>query len=97
MSTPRDKYYEMMLENRVDYNGCHNAPLFNEKLRQAISTVTEETEEEECNIISDANNMTMDIFCQYPVTTNTQGGNANAILTNERRNNSDALVKTIKG
>ena len=36
MATPRDKYYENMLETTVDYT---NAPSSNEKLRQAISTV----------------------------------------------------------
>ena len=38
----------------------------------------------------------MDTFCHYLVTTNTQGENANAILTIERINNSDALVEMLK-
>ena len=42
----------------------------------------EETDAEERNIISDANNVTMDTFCLSPVTKNTQGENANAILKN---------------
>ena len=71
--TPRDKYYTKMLEPLVDYNDHHNAPFSNEKLWQAISTVMSQTEEEERNIILDANNMTIDTFCQPPVTTNTQG------------------------
>ena len=50
-----------------------------------------ETEAEERNIILDANNVTMDNFCQSLVTTNTQGENANTILTSERPNNPDAL------
>ena len=45
MANPRDKYYMNMLETLVDYNYCHNAPLSNEKLRQAISTVMSETKE----------------------------------------------------
>ena len=73
MSTPRDKYYEKMLETLVDYNDHRNAPLSNKKLRQEINTVMVETEEEECNIIPDANNVIMDNLCQYPVMTNTQG------------------------
>ena len=73
MATPKDKDCTKFLETLVDYNDHHNAPLYNEKLRQAISTVIAETEEEEPKIISDANNVTMDTFCQYPVTTNTQG------------------------
>ena len=56
-----------------------------------------ETEAEERNIILDSNNMTMDTFCQSPVTTNTQGDNANTILTSGSRNNSDALAETLKG
>ena len=39
----------------------------------------------------------MDNFCQYPVTTNTQIENSNAIFASERRNNSDMLSETIKG
>ena len=97
MVTPKDKYYTRMLETLVDYNDCSNTPLSNVKLRQAISIVMVEEEAEERNIIPDANNVTIDTLCQSPVTTNTQGENANAILTSERRNNSDALAETIKG
>ena len=35
-------------------------------------------------------------LCQTPATPNTQGVNANAILTSERLNNSDVLAKTLK-
>ena len=97
MATPREKYYTKMLETLVDYNDHQNAPFSNEKLWQAISTVTEETEEEERNIILDANDVTMDTFCQYPVTTNTQGENANTIFTSERQNTSDMLAEMLKG
>ena len=54
-------------------------------------------EAEERNIILDANDVTMDSFCQSPVTTNTQEENANAILTSERLNNLDVLAETLKG
>ena len=62
-----------MLETLVDYNDRNNAPLSNEKLWQAISKATVETKAKERNIVIDANNMTVDNFCQTPVTTNTQG------------------------
>ena len=39
----------------------------------------------------------MDTFYQSPVTPNTQGENANAILTSEKINNSNPLVETLKG
>ena len=45
MATTRDKYYEKMLETIVDHNDNQNSPLSNDKLQQAISTVTSETEE----------------------------------------------------
>ena len=97
MATPREKYYKKILETLVDYNDCNNAPLSNKNLIQAIITVMSETEAEECKIFFDANNVTMDNFYQSPVTTNTQGENANAIFSSERQNNSDALAETLKG
>ena len=77
MSTSKEKYYTKFLETVINYNDHHNAPLPNEKLQQAIHTVMAETEEEERNIISDANNVTMYTFCRSPVTTNTQRKNTN--------------------
>ena len=63
-----------MLETLVDYNDCNNAPFSNKNIRQAVSTIMLETEEEQCDAESNTNNMTMDNFCcQPPVTTNTQG------------------------
>ena len=75
MANPRDKYYEKMLDTLVDYNDHHNALLSKENLRRAISKVVAKTEEEERNIISYANNVTMDNFCKFPATTNAQGEN----------------------
>ena len=46
MATPKDKYFEKMLETLVDHNDCQNAPLSDEKIRQAVSKVIEETEKE---------------------------------------------------
>ena len=39
----------------------------------------------------------MDTFCQSPITTNTQGENANAIFTSERQNNLNMLAEILKG
>ena len=68
-----------------------------DNLRQEISTVMAETEEEESNIILDANNVTMDTLCQFPITTNTQEDNVNAIFTSERQNTLDVLAEILKG
>ena len=40
--------------------------------------------------------MTMDNFCQSPVTTSTQGENAKVIFTSERQNILDVLTETLK-
>ena len=40
--------------------------------------------------------MTMNNFCQSPVTTKTQGENRNAIFISERINTSDMLAETLK-
>ena len=44
----------------------------------------------------DSHNVNKDTFFHSPITTNTQGENANAILPSERLNNSDALTETLK-
>ena len=81
-----------MWETLADYNDLNNAPLSNEKLRQAVGKFMAETEEEERN----ANNVTMDTFChQSPVTTNTRGEISN--VKNERQISLDILAETIKG
>ena len=46
MATPKDKYYEKMLENLFNDNNHIYAPFSNEKIRQAVSKVMEETEAE---------------------------------------------------
>ena len=91
MDTLKDKYFEKILETLVDHNDHQNAPLSNEKLLQAVSKVTEETEEEERN----TNNVTLGTLCQSPVTTNTQRKNSN--IPNERQIASDILAETLKG
>ena len=84
MTTPRYKYYKKLLDTLVEYNNDQNAPLYNEKSEQAISKVIADTEEEERNIMSDANNVTMETFCQSSVTTNAQRDNENTIFASER-------------
>ena len=79
-SWPPQKNYTELLENLVDYNDHHNAPFPNEKLWQAISKVMAEKEEEELNIILDANNMTMDTFFQSLTMTNSQEDIANVTI-----------------
>ena len=73
MVTKKYKNFEKMLGTIVVHNYDHNAQLSNEKLRQAVSKVMEETQEEELDAKFNANNVTMDnFFQQSPVTTNTQ-------------------------
>ena len=45
----------------------------------------------------DAHNITMDTFCQSPITTYTQGENAKAVLTSEIINDADTLAEMLKG
>ena len=97
MATQRDKYYGKMLKTLVDYNDRNNAPLFNEKHWQEIGKVMSETQEEDCNIILYTQNVTMDIFFQSPIMTNTQRDNENMILTLEGIINFYALAETLKG
>ena len=63
------------MDTLVEYNDRDDAPLSNEKLLQSFSKVMAETEEEERNAKLNANNVTMDTFCQSPVMTNTQRRN----------------------
>ena len=61
MATPKNKYYEKMLETVVNDNNRNGALLSNEKLQQSASKVTEETESEfKC-----LNKITMDISVSY--------------------------------
>ena len=46
MATPKDKYHNTLLNTLVDDNNRKCKPLSNEKLRQAVGKVTEETEAE---------------------------------------------------
>ena len=63
MATPKDKYYENILENIVDNNNLNGALLYHEKLLQAVSKVMEEMEAEfKC-----LNKITMDTSFQSPI------------------------------
>ena len=95
MANPKEKYYPKVLETIIDYNDHHNAPFSTEKIQQAIRTVMEETEEEESDAKCNANNVTIDSFCQSPVMTNTQGNIEN--VPNERQISPEILAETIKG
>ena len=95
MATMKYKYYTKILETLVDYNDRNNAPLSNENIRQSVSRVMAETEEEERDARRNSNNVTMyTFFNQSPVPINTQRKNAN--VTNERRISSNILAETIK-
>ena len=82
------------LETVIDCNDNHNTPLSNEKLRPVISRVMAETGEEELEAKHNAKNVTMDTFCQSPVTTNTQENIAN--VPTERQISLNILAETIK-
>ena len=64
MDTPQDKYYTKMLENLVKINNHNGEPLFNEKLRQPVSDVREETDAEHKRNI---NKITCDTSFQSPI------------------------------
>ena len=46
MATPQNKYYTQLLDNLVKINNRNDETLSNEKLRQAVSDVREETDAE---------------------------------------------------
>ena len=64
MATPKDKYYNALLDTLVEDNNCKGEPLSNDKIRQAVGKVIEETEAEfERNI----NKITCDTLFQSPI------------------------------
>ena len=46
MATPKDKYYNALLDTIVKDNNIKGEPLYNGKIRHAVSLVLEETEAE---------------------------------------------------
>ena len=64
MATPQDKYYTEMLENLIKVNNHEGGPFSNDRLRQAVVDVREETyTEHERNI----NDITCDDLYQSPM------------------------------
>ena len=64
MDTPKDKYHNTLLKTLVDDNNRNGATLSNEKLRQAVGKVMEETEAE---LERKINKITMGTSFQSPV------------------------------
>ena len=60
---PKRKILYYVVENLVDENNHNSSTLYNEKLRQAVSKVMEETEAE----FERLNEITMDNSFQYPI------------------------------
>ena len=44
MATPQDKYYNVLLNNLVKVNNLKGSPLYNDKIKQSVGKVMEETE-----------------------------------------------------
>ena len=74
METPRDKYYKELYRTIIYCNDINGAPFSNESIRYTILRVIVEEESEDHNV-------TMDTFCQSHITPNTQGDNANMVMT----------------
>ena len=74
MANSRDKYYTELLRTITYCNNHNDAPLSNEKIREAIHKSIAEEE-------SDVHTVTVGTFIQ---TSNTQIENTNAILTSEK-------------
>ena len=43
MATPKDKYYEKLLETLANYNNHNGAPFFNDNIRHIVSKITMDT------------------------------------------------------
>ena len=94
MAPQKEEYYKNLLETMFEHNDCHNVTFSNEKLRQAVSKIMAETEEEEWDAKRNTNNVTTDNFIQPPVTTNTPRKKTD--VADERKISSDSLAETIK-
>ena len=74
-----------MLRTITDYNDRNDAPLFNDKIQEAIHKLIEEE--------FDYHNVTADTFSH---TSNIQRDNTNAIFTSEKLDKSDEVAETLK-
>ena len=90
MTNPKHKYYTELYSTTTKSNDRDVAQLNNEKIQDAIHRVIVEKK-------ADTHNITVDIFRQTPITTDTQGENKNTILTSEEQNILDTLAETLKG
>ena len=90
-ATPKEEYFTEMLDHLNEYNDRHGQLFPSKKLRDAVIRVMKEEEEE---IESNINNITMDTLFQSHVATNAQKKDANMSL--ERRLASGILAETIK-
>ena len=73
MANPIDEYYRNMLETLIDHNDRHNTSSYSEKLRQAVSIVVAEMEEEERDAEHNANNVNMDTIFNHSTSSPSQG------------------------
>ena len=89
VATPRDKYHTELLSTITYFNDRNGAPLFNQKILDAIHRVIVEEE-------VDAHNFNVYISWKTPVPPNTQVENENTILTIQRLNNSGSLAEILK-
>ena len=92
MTTQKEEYYTYLLEITIEHTDRSKTPFSNEKLRQAINMIVEETkaEDEEQDAKHNANNVTKDTFIQPPVTTNTP--KLKTDVANERQISSESLI-----
>ena len=64
MATPKDKYYNALLDTLVKDNNIRGEPLFNQNIQKAVSDVIEETEAE---FERNYNEITCDTSYQSPI------------------------------
>ena len=69
IAAQKDKYYNTLLKTLVDDNNRNGAPLSNEKLRQAVGKLMEETEAE---LERNMKKFTMDTSFESLITMNVQ-------------------------
>ena len=95
METQEDEYYIDQFETIIANNDRHKVTFSNEKLRQVVNTMVEETEGEERDAKHNTNNVATDTFIQSPITTNTRKRKTD--IPNEKHIYLDSLIETTKG
>ena len=71
VATQKEEYYTDLLETIIEHKDRSKTPLSKEKLWQAINTIVEEMEDEECDSKHNNNYVITYTLIQPPVTTNT--------------------------